>query len=100
MLLHAYSIYDRKSLVYHPPFYAATDGAAVRSLGDLVADQNTSVGRHPSDYVLYRVGTYNDAKGELVPLAPLAHVMDAVSMVQIQQNIFDAASSLPREIAK
>lgn len=81
MLLNAYSIYDRKALQYHPPFYASTDGAASRSLSDLVADAQTSVGRHPTDYVLYCVGQYDDAKGQLLPLSPLRHVVDAAAFI-------------------
>lgn len=84
MVLFAYSIYDRKSLTYHTPFFQHADGAAVRMLSDLVADPNTSVGRHPGDYVLYRVGTYDDQKGELQGFAPLIHVIDASALVKVQ----------------
>lgn len=95
MLLNAYSIYDRKALQYHPPFYASTDGAAARSLSDLVQDQNTTVGRHPTDYVLYAVGTYDDQKGLLAPLSPLRHVVDAAAFVKIQPELFGRADNPP-----
>lgn len=88
MILNAYSIYDRKALQYHPPFYASTDGAAVRSLSDLANDPNTSVGRHPGDYVLYRVGQYDDQKGRLIPTDPLAHVMDAIAILKLNPELF------------
>lgn len=83
MILRAYSIFDHKALQYHPPFFASTDGAAVRSLQDLVNDQNTTIGRHPSDYTLYCIGTYDDSNGGLSPAAPLLHVMDAVALVKL-----------------
>lgn len=95
MLLNAYSIYDRKALQYHPPFYASTDGAAARSLSDLVQDPNTTIGRHPSDYVLYAVGTYDDQKGVLAPLSPLRHVVDAAAFVKIQPELFAAPGGAP-----
>lgn len=88
MLLRAYSIYDVKALQYHPPFFASTNGAAVRSVHDLVNDTNTSVGRHPADYVLYCVGEYDDSKGALRPFVPLEHVIDAVSLVRHQPSMF------------
>lgn len=88
MLLNAYSIYDRKGLNYHAPFFAATDGLAVRSLADLANDPNTTIGRHPADYVLYCVGTFSDANGSIEPTSPLRHVMDASSLVQIQPSLF------------
>lgn len=87
MLLRAYSIFDNKALQYNPPFYAATDGAAVRSLQDIVNDPNTSVGRHPADYILYCVGTWDDGKGRFEPMSPLLHVMDAISLVRIQKDL-------------
>lgn len=85
-LINAYSIFDRKTVAYFPPFYAPTDAGAIRSLSDLVSDQGTTVGRHPNDYVLYRVGVFDDAKGALVPEAPIAHVIDAIALVKAMQH--------------
>lgn len=88
MLLYAYSIFDNKALQYHPPFFASTHGAAVRSLSDLANDLQTNIGRHPSDYVLYCVGQYDDAKGMMIPYAPLEHVVDAVALVKRPADLF------------
>lgn len=93
MLLKAYSIYDRKALQYHPPFFASTDGAAVRMLSDLVQDANSTVGRHPGDYVLYFVGSYSDSNGSLEPVSPLQHIMDAQALLPVQSNIFGPDTS-------
>lgn len=86
MIIRAYAIFDRKSLAYFPPFYAPTDGAAVRSLGDLVSDVNNNVGRHPNDFVLFYVGDYDDSKGALLPVSPVVHVIDAINLVQAMQS--------------
>lgn len=88
MLLYAYSIFDNKALQYHPPFFASTHGAAVRSLSDLANDLQTNIGRHPGDYILYCVGQYDDAKGAMIPCAPLEHVVDAVSLVKRPGDLF------------
>lgn len=88
MLLNAYSIYDRKGLNYHAPFFAATDGIAVRIFADLANDTNTTIGRHPADYVLYFVGTFSDGNGSLEPALPLRHVMDADALLKIQPSLF------------
>lgn len=101
MILNAYSIYDRKALAYHSPFYQTTDGAAVRTFSDLVQDNNTQVGRHPADFVLYCVGSYDDAKGELTPLAPLRHVIDATALVRHQADLFsDRPGVTPPELGQ
>lgn len=87
MLLNAYSLYDRKSLQYHAPFFAVADGAALRMVTDLVADPNTTVGRHPEDYVLYRVGAWDDASGSLLPVTALDHISDCSALVRRGRNI-------------
>lgn len=84
MLIRAYSIFDSKALVYHQPFFAPTNGAAVRMLADTANDLSTSIGRHPSDYVLYCVGQYNDQNGEMKPFSPREHVVDAIALVTIK----------------
>lgn len=100
MMLNCYSIYDLKALQYHPPFYASTDAQAMRSMADLANDLNTNVGRHPADYVLYCVGTYNDQNGQLQPLTPLRHVADAWSLVKQAPELFPVpARGTPREYA-
>lgn len=88
MLLRAYTLHDVKALTYSPPFFQHNNGLAVRMLTDLVNDNNTSVGRHPADFRLYCVGSYDDSTGKLIPLDIIEHVMDAVSCVQRQSDLF------------
>lgn len=88
MKLGAYSIYDRKALQYHPPYYAVTDGAAVRSFADLANDRTTTIGRHPVDYVLFYVGSYDDALGLLIAETPLRHIADGSAQVTANLDLF------------
>lgn len=88
MMLNAYSIYDLKSLIYYPPFYLPTDAAAKRAFGDTVNDPSTNISRHPADYVLYCVGTFNDAGGALEPISPRRHIADGASFIRIQPDLF------------
>lgn len=87
MIVQAYSLYDRKALRYHAPFFAVTDGEAIRSCSDLVQDTNTTVGRHPNDYVLYCVGSYRDDDGHLKAQEPLRHVVDLNALVPPVPNV-------------
>lgn len=87
MIHHAFTIYDRKSLIYSPPFFAVADGVAVRIFGDLVVDQNTQVGRHPADFVLYRCGGYDDSNGSMLPVTALQHIVDAQALVPQQSSL-------------
>lgn len=81
MIQNAYTLFDRKSLLYSPPFYTLNHEIAKRMVCDVARDLNTSVGRHPTDFVLLCVGHYDDAKGALVPLHPIEHVADVVSLL-------------------
>lgn len=87
MILRSYSIYDVKALQYHSPWFAVSDGSAVRSFSDMANDQNTTIGRHPRDYTLYLVGTYDDNSGLFSPIHPPVHVMDAAACVQQQADL-------------
>ncbi|UDN67624.1 nonstructural protein [robinz microvirus RP_76] len=92
MVLHGYSVFDRKALVYHAPWFAVSDGAAARSFADLATDPNTSVGRHPGDYVLYLVADWDDTAGIVMPISPAVHVVDALSLVPSRQPDFFAGT--------
>lgn len=87
MNLNAYVIYDRKAHVYHAPFFAISHGAAIRSFSDLANDRNTTIGRHPLDYVLFQVGGFDDASGMLLPFTAIEHVSDASSLVEARPDV-------------
>lgn len=90
MLLRAYTLHDVKALTYSPPFFQHNNALAIRMLEDLVNDQNTSVGRHPGDFKLYCVGSYDDSNGMLIPLNIIEHVMDAVALIRpAPENLFN-----------
>lgn len=82
MRLRAYTLYDMKSVQHHAPFYAPTDGAAIRLVSDLANDLGTIVGRHPSDHVLYYVGDWDDEKGVFTPTDIKVHVRDVITLVK------------------
>lgn len=82
MRLRAYTLYDMKSVQHHAPFYAPTDGAAIRLVTDLANDLGTIVGRHPSDHVLYYVGDWDDEKGVFTPTDIKVHVRDVITLVK------------------
>lgn len=87
MQLSVYCVYDNKSLAYGVPFFAPTDGSAIRSFGDLSNDNNTTVGRHPADFALFCIGSYDDQKAALSPILPLRHVVDAVALLIMQRPL-------------
>lgn len=87
MKLNGYTIYDRKAQLYLSPFFAVSDGAAIRSFSDLANDLSTTIGRHPMDYVLFRNGTFDDVNGMLSADNP-QHVADANILVTASKDLF------------
>lgn len=83
MILNVYTLFDTKALIFNTPFFAVNDGVAKRMCADLASDANTTVGRHPADYVLYRLGTYDDNLGSFDLVAIRDHVVDIVSLVPV-----------------
>lgn len=79
-LLIAYTLHDVKALSYSPPFFTTNDMVARRMVADLVQDMNTVVGRHPADYKLYKIGTFDEGNAVMSPLSILEHVIDCVAL--------------------
>lgn len=69
MILHIYSILDLKGVAFATPFFMHTDGIAIRSFQDALSDPKSALSQHPEDYVLYRLGDFNDQGGKVEALA-------------------------------
>lgn len=70
MKLIAYAIYDTKAEFFQRPFFAQTDGLAVRAVVDEGSRRGSALAAHPSDYVLFAVGEYDDSNGTLSSFTP------------------------------
>lgn len=67
MRLNIYSVFDAAVGVYKRPFFAQADGEAIRAFGDIAADTDHEIGKHPEDYSLFRIGTWDDGNAKLHP---------------------------------
>lgn len=70
MKLLAFAIHDEKVGAYLNPFFATANGAAIRSFLDACTNKETPMSRHPADYRLYRVGSFDDHSGTFTPETP------------------------------
>lgn len=95
-LLIAYTLHDVKALSYSPPFFTINDMVAKRMLSDLVIDNNTQVGRHPADFKLYKIGTFDEGNAIMTPLSIPEHVVDAVALVPMPTGDMFASMGLKR----
>lgn len=80
MISNVYSLHDSKALIYSPPFLAGQHGLAMRMVQELANDLSTSVGRHPADFTLYCIGSFDDQSGQMLPAAHREHISDVLAL--------------------
>lgn len=60
MKLEIFTIYDNKSETYFQPFYMLNQAMALRQFADMSNDENSNIQKHPEDYSLWHIGSWND----------------------------------------
>lgn len=65
MILNLFAIRDDKANAYLAPFAMPTQGQALRAFSDLTNDSQSTIYKHPEDYRLYLLGTFDDDTGTL-----------------------------------
>jgi hypothetical protein len=63
MLQYVYAVVDLKIGSYSQPFFVPAKGVATRTFTDAVADTSSMLYKHPEDYALYELGTFDDVSG-------------------------------------
>lgn len=98
MIITAYSFYDSKVGIFHPPFFMLHRGQAFRAAMELGSDPSTQIGRHPADFSLFEVGTFNDQTGalEMTPPVNLGVVNTFLSAPPATPSLFSTPS--PSEV--
>tara|TARA_B110000483_G_scaffold230249_1_gene295239 strand:+ start:1229 stop:1483 length:255 start_codon:yes stop_codon:yes gene_type:complete len=62
-----YSVYDKKSEIYAPPFVELTDGTAIRACTDLIQRSDLPFGKYPEDYRLVRIAKWDETEAHASP---------------------------------
>jgi len=62
-----YSIHDSKAMFYDRPFFARTDGEAIRMFSDAINDPKTPISAHYADFTLFCVGEFDEQTGVVSP---------------------------------
>ena len=63
MILNIYSIFDSATKSYNTPFFMQNDELAIRALKNLVNDDSTDVCKFPDQFILFKLGEFNDSTG-------------------------------------
>lgn len=64
------SVYDSATQAYMRPWFAQTEGQALRIFADEVMREGSELGAHPEDFSLFILGLYTDHDGSLMPEEP------------------------------
>ena len=70
MLKKIYTVYDHAAKAYMQPFFQDTAGMEIRGFTEVANDPEHSIGKYPSEYTLYHIGTYDDQNGHIECITP------------------------------
>lgn len=74
MIFRTFAVYDSKAACYFTPFFFPNAGQAIRSFMDEANRAGSMMNKHPADYTLFELGTYDDATGLFAqPAQPVNH---------------------------
>jgi len=61
-----FTVYDSKAEAYMQPFFAKSTGEALRSFSDTCQDKNHIFAKHPEDFTLFELGTWDEQTSNFV----------------------------------
>ncbi len=61
-----YTVYDSKAETFMPPFFVPSKGLAIRAFEDCVNSDDHHFGKHPADYTLFSLGSFDTDAGQFV----------------------------------
>lgn len=96
MILKIFSIQDIKAKAFLPPFFLPEQGQATRTFGDCVNDPKHQFGRHPHDYTLFGIGTFDDETGTITVEDKFAIGNGLEFVVEPQQQSIQFNEELPQ----
>lgn len=91
MILKVFAVRDTKAQAFLQPFYSPSVGSALRAFSDAVNDGQCPFNKHPEDYILYEIGSYDDATAALDPL-------DVVRLQVAATDLVDVKKDLPKNV--
>lgn len=60
-----FTVYDEKAEVFTAPFFVPTVGLATRAFTDCINSDEHHFGKHPHDYTLFSLGSFEDADASI-----------------------------------
>lgn len=86
MVVRMYAIFDEKGQMYSSPFCLAHDSQAIRAFGDTACDATSRINKHPDDYRLYWLGTFDDCSGRVEGLSVPEFLVKASEFTTVRKT--------------
>jgi len=91
-----FTIYDSKAHAYLTPFFLHNEDMAIRIFADCINDQSHQFGKHPEDYTLFHIGSWNDDKSKFLTTNPIS-VGTGVEFIKTGSDFDQAFEELSEE---
>ena len=84
MIQKVFGVRDGKAQAFLQPFFSNAVGAAIRAFEDVVNDKvaGNQIAKHPEDYILYELATFDDNSGEFVCVSPIKMLGSGIDFVK------------------
>jgi hypothetical protein len=90
MTLELFTIYDTKSETYFQPFYMLNTAMALRQFADMANDKESNISKHPEDYTLYHLGSWQDQDAKF-------ETIDKKLIASANENVISFTKTKPTE---
>lgn len=87
MIKRLFAVFDNKAIFYSAPFAESSTAQATRAFSDAITSPNSTLAKHPKDFTLYELGTYDTESGRVESHNQPIHVAHAVEFVRIKPSI-------------
>jgi len=68
-MLSVVAVFDNAVKAFGRPVFVPAVGAAIRSFIDEVNGKDTELSKHPEDFELFQLGSFNEEDGQFIQLA-------------------------------
>jgi len=89
-MINLYTVKDNKAHSFGQVMCFPTDVEASRMLSRAVHDPEVQISHFPEDYDLFRVGSFDQVSGFIVPEPQPRFICGAVSFVKVQKGAQNA----------
>jgi uncharacterized protein YozE (UPF0346 family) len=85
--MKVFAVFDTKVNAYLNPFLMRTRGEAIRGFAEAANDEKTTFAKHPDDFILFEIGTWDEYQGKYTNEASPVSIGSARQFVETREPI-------------